>query len=554
MLSGLGDLMKQRALSLIPVLILGLGCGAAPTGGAHDTGTGLVRPGTPASVDIAQARARNTVRLFSWEEHRPAAFERARREKKPILLMGAAEWCHWCHVMDETTYRDPRVGKMLADGFVVIRVDIDERPDIGERYGDWGWPATILLSPEGEEIGKYKGYIPPEDLLPILSTVLAHPQATTESVNASDPSSVPAAVEALPWIAGHTMLKLDEFYDKNEGSWGFRQKLPMGENVLVELRRAVRGNGSALTRAVFTLEKQRALLDPVWGGIYQYSTGSKWTEPHYEKLMPYQTANLEAYSRAYAQTGRKDFLENARSIAKYLMTFLSSPEGGFYTNQDADVGSHERHERFVDGDVYYRLNDAERRKLGMPHIDEHVYAYENGLAIAALCVLYEVSGDADVLARALRATEFVLKNHLDVNGLYKHDAKNPSQVRHLPDSASMGLAMVRLYAATKDTKWLERSEQLAAAMEARFLDSATGALFAHTEDKSAVGVFAQRQRPFGGNVLAARFYAGWGGEYRGRALRILAAISTPRALSAQGRMIGEYLLALDGVGMVKWGT
>jgi len=519
----------------------------------HDGSRGLVRPGTPASVDIAKARARNAERLFSWTHYGAEAFERARREKKPILLMGAAEWCHWCHVMDETTYRDPRVGRMLADGFVVIRVDIDERPDIAERYGDWGWPATILLSSEAEEIGKYRGYIEANELVPILSSVLTNPKAGLSSAGMVDPASLAAPVEALPWIAGHTLMKLDEFYDRAEGGWGFRQKLPMGENVLVELRRAAHGNASALSRAVFTLEKQRALLDPVWGGVYQYSAGSKWDEPHYEKLMPYQTANLEAYARAYAQTGRKDFLENARSIAKYLTTFLSDPEGGFYTNQDADVGSHEEKARFVDGDVYYRLGDVERRKLGIPRIDDHVYAYENGLAIAALCALHEASGDEDVLARAIRAAEFVLKGHFDEQGLLRHDAKNKSTIRHLPDSASFGLAMMRLYRAMNDVVWRERAERTAKAMEEKLLDSATGALFAHSEDASAVGVFAQRQRPFGANVIAARFYAALGGEYKGKALRILGAISTPRGLDAQGRMIGEFLLALDEAGVVGWG-
>jgi len=519
----------------------------------RDDSMGLVRRGTPSSVDIGKARARNAARLFSWESYGTGAFERARREKKPILLMGSASWCHWCHVMDETTYRDARVGKLLAAGFVVIRVDIDERPDIGERYGDWGWPATILLSPEAAEIGKYQGYIAADDLLPILAAATAQPTASIASVNVADPASSPAAVEALPWIAAHTLLKLDDWYDQTEGGWGSRQKVPIGENILAELRRAAHGNAAALQRAVFTLEKQRALMDPVWGGVYQYSAGSTWTEPHYEKLMPYQTANLAAYARAYTQTRRHDFLENARSIARYLMTFLSSPQGGFYTSQDADVGTHDEKARFVDGDVYYRLGDPQRRTLGLPRIDDHVYAYENGLAIAALCALHESAADVDALARAIRAAEFVLAEHIDKNGLPKHDAKNPSSLRHLADSASFGLAMMRLYQATNDGAWRERAERIAKAMEERFLDSTTGALFAHTEDASAVGVFAQRQRPFGANVLAARFYAAVGGEYQAKALRILAAISTPQAVVGQGRMIGEYLLAVDEVGQVRWG-
>lgn len=524
------------------------GCvGAAPT----KPSKGLVRPGTLPSVDIAKARTRNTKRLFSWENYGPAAFERAAREKKNILLMGSASWCHWCHVMDETTYYDPRVGKLLADRFVVIRVDIDERPDIGDRYGDWGWPATILLSSEAEEIGKYRGYIAADDLVPILEAVVSRPSTNKLSASA-DPGTFISAPEALPWIAAQTMMKLDDWFDPAEGSWGSYQKLPIGENVLVELRRAAHGNTAALKRVIFTLEKQKVMIDPVWGGIYQYSSAKHWNEPHYEKLMPYQTANLEAYARASVSTGRKDFLDEARKIAKYLATLLSSPEGGFYTSQDADVGSHDENADFVDGDVYYRLNDAERKKLGMPHIDDHVYAYENGLAIAAFCALYEVTNEADVLVRAIRAAEFILQGHIDAEGLLRHDAKNTSNNRYLADSASFGLALIRLHQVTKDPIWQERAEKVAKAIEMHFLDVSTGAFFAHKEDSAAVGVFAERQRPFGPNVQAARLFAALGADYRPKAIRVLTGISTPRTIANQGRLIGEYILALDEVFLVKW--
>ncbi len=541
-------LVVARLLCMLAV------CGCATSPQSTSSIHGLVRPGTAASVDIVKARARNIERSFQWEQYGAGAFERARREKKPILLMGAASWCHWCHVMDETTYRDPQVGRLLAERFVVIRVDIDERPDIAARYEDWGWPATILLSPEAQEIGKYRGYINARDFLPILQVVADQPKGNAVGEQVQDPGLSSAPVEALPWIAGYALVKLDDLYDSAEGSWGFQQKVPIGENILVELRRAVHGNTKALARAVFTLEKQRIMIDPVWGGVYQYSAATHWKEPHYEKLMPYQTSNIEAYARGYVQTGRKDFLDDARRITHYLTTLLTSPEGGFYTSQDADVGSHEEKGRFVDGDVYYRLGDAERRKLGMPRIDQHVYAYENGLAISALCALHEASADADALARALKAAGFIVQGHLDENGLLRHDATNSTKIRYLADSAAFGLAMMRLYRATSDVVWRERAERVANALEEGFLDPTTGAYWAHTDDAAAVGVFAQRQRPFVGNVMAARLHAALGGDFRVKALRILAGISTPRAVVGQGRMIGEYVLALDEVGMVAWAT
>src|SRR5205823_4738995 len=113
---------------------------AAPAA-VHGSGAGkggIVRAGTPDAVNIAASREQDKRRLFAWSKFDADAFARAKRENKLILLDGAAEWCHWCHVMDETTYLDPEVGAVLRDRFVTIRVDVDERPDLAERYGEWG--------------------------------------------------------------------------------------------------------------------------------------------------------------------------------------------------------------------------------------------------------------------------------------------------------------------------------------------------------------------------------------------------------------------------------
>ncbi|TKD06403.1 DUF255 domain-containing protein [Polyangium fumosum] len=539
---------------LLPALVLVLGCSAAPQA-PQVAPRGLVRAGTPDAVNLALARAKEKKQLFTWHSFSPETFARARAERKFILLDGAASWCHWCHVMDETTYHDERVGRLLNEKFVAIRVDIDERPDIGERYVDWGWPATILLSPDAEEIGKYRGYLPADELLPILEAIA---QADAEgSGKAPDPARIVPSPEAMPWIAARVSIDMDRYFDREEGSWGDFQKSPLGANVLFELRRTAHGDDLARRRAVFTLEKQRAILDPVWGGIYQYSAGSTWAEPHYEKLMPYQAANLEAYAAAHKATGRKELLEDARGIARYLSTFLSNAEGAFLVSQDADVGAHEPGKPFIDGDVYYRLDDAGRRKLGVPRVDDHVYAYENGLAIAALCMLFEASGDKDVLARAERAAALVTASHVGTDGAVEHDAKARSPVHYLADAAGLGRALVRLFEVTQNAAYREAALRIADAMEKTLLDTTTGAYFAHTNDPSAVGVFARRERPFASNTLAARFLAGLGritGDqaFGARAKRTLGAIASPRGVAEQGRMVGEFLLALDEAGVFPW--
>lgn len=545
-----------RALAALALLLAPAACTPTTSAPAEAPTKGIAHKGTPASVNIALARESGRKQLFEWAELAPATLERAKREGKYILLDGAAEWCHWCHVMDATTYTDPEVGKLLREKFIAIRVDIDERPDIAERYGEYGWPATILFTPAAEEIGKYRGYMPPAELLDILQKVAKlaaeaeHPEPAGTAKDRAPP------LEAMGWVAGRATVDLDGYYDPDEGGWGQRQKAPLGANAAFELVRAAHGDKTALARATFSLNKQRALIDPVWGGIYQYSSATHWNEPHFEKLMTFQADNLDAYARAYAATKDEAFKRDAGLVASYMTTFLSNADGAFLPTQDADVGGHDHNAKFVDGHVYYALGDKERRALGIPRIDPHVYPLENGLAIAALVTWHEVSPSPDILAKARKAADFVLKTLVSDDGLVKRGA-GAEAIRFLADAASFGRALIRLESATAEAKYREAAVKIATVMLRDFEDKATGAFFDHTVDPKATGVFARRERSFANNVYAARFFAALAAStkdatYRDRGRKLLAAISTPRALDSRGRLIGEYLLALDEAGLYSW--
>jgi hypothetical protein len=560
--------VKPRRLAA-PLLATLLATGCAPLAveappakvsprppGSPGSPRGLVRADTPDAVNIAAARERGRQRLFTWRPWSAEAFAEARRDHKLILLDGAAEWCHWCHVMDETTYRDPEIGRALGERFVTIRVDVDEHPDLAERYGAWGWPATIVFSPEAEELGKYRGYLPPDELRRVLAEAQEALKlgATRGDDNRRDPADQAPPIEALGWIAGRALVDLDAYYDPTEGGWGRMQKAPIGSNAELELVRAARGDAEAQARAVFTLQKQRALIDPVWGGIYQYSSAATWDKPHYEKLMTFQAANLEAYARGFARTKDPALLADAQRIAGYLGTFLSDADGAFLVSQDADAGAHDDKATFVDGDVYYRLGDRERRALGIPRVDAHVYGYENGLAIAAFATLFEASRDAAVLARARRAADRVRGTLIAPDGAVTRGAQGG---RYLADAASLGRGLARLAEATGDAAYREAALSIAAGMRRDLEDAATGAYWDRTADPAAAGVFARRTRSLAHNVMVARFFgalarvtgdAAW--KERGR--RALAAVCTPRALDERGRMLGEVLLALDEVGAIPW--
>jgi uncharacterized protein YyaL (SSP411 family) len=513
-------------------------------------------------VDIAAARKRGVTQAFTWRAWSPEAFADAHREGKLVLLDGAAEWCHWCHVMDATTYRDPEVGRILSERFIAIRVDVDEHPDLAERYGAWGWPATIVFSPQAEEIGKYRGYLPPDELRRVLSeaTEAVKQRSAPAKADARGPADVAPPVAALPWIAGRALVDLDGWYDAKEGGWGMRQKAPFGANVEIELVRGAHRDAAAQGRAIFTLGKQRALIDPVWGGVYQYSAGSTWTEPHYEKLMTFQAANLEAYARAFASSRDPALLTDAQGIARYMGTFLSNAEGAFLVSQDADVGAHDDRATFVDGDVYYRLGDRERRALGIPRVDDHVYGHENGLAIAAFVTLFEATRDNAVLTRARLAADVVLRTLVAPDGVVRRSTREGAP-RYLADAASFGRALARLAqvfaGSAEGARYRAAALAVATAMQRDLADETTGAFWDRTPDAAAAGVFARRDRPFSPNVLAARFFGALArvtgdDAWKERGRRALAAICTPHGVDERGRQLGELLLALDDVGVITW--
>lgn len=560
-----------RALGLL--LTLSSACAGpqlqGPLQPSAQTAPAAVPEGTPLSEDIASARAQKRTTRFVWEEFSQAAFDRAKAAGKLVLLDCVATWCHWCHVMDDTTYTDPELGALIRDQVVALRVDVDARPDVASRYEEWGWPATVVYSPQGEELGKFRGYMTAEVLRGILQ------EARTQQAGAAAKPAVPvglvespAPVALLGWIGTRLVRDLDEFYDANQGGWGRGQKLPIGPNIEVELLRAAHGDQAALQRARQSLDKQRALIDPVWGGMYQYSVGGVWTKPHFEKRLPIQTEALHAYARALGDASARDPQDraDAERIVGYLHSFLRNRDGLYLVSQDADLGGHEKGAKFVDGHIFYALDDAHRRALGVPRIDDHVYAYENGLAIAAIATLGSKLGadpQAQELVRAAEhAAEQLARTHIEPDGTVRREAVATSTLRFLADAAALGRAFTVLAAVTQKPAARQNAERIAAAMWRHFFDAKNGLLWVGTADPAASGVFARREHPFSANTLAARFLAELAAVpgvsepqralYRTRARALLAALAVPSQLGAQGRLIGEYVLALDEAGVLPW--
>jgi thiol:disulfide interchange protein len=141
-------------------------------------------------IKAAPAAPEEGTGALPWSALNSETFARARAEGRIVLIDGSAGWCHWCRVMDSTTYRDPAVRKLLSERFLPVKVDVDASPDFEARYHDWGWPATVLMTADAEEIGKFRGYLTPEKLLDVLQTAAGTPAAEI-------PSRAPLGTTAL---------------------------------------------------------------------------------------------------------------------------------------------------------------------------------------------------------------------------------------------------------------------------------------------------------------------------------------------------------------------
>jgi uncharacterized protein len=354
---------------------------------------------------------------LKWSDWNDELFSRATAEKRFVILDLEAVWCHWCHVMEKTTYADPEVQSLLASKYIPVRVDQDANPDLSSRYGDWGWPATIVFGPDGSEIAKIRGYIEPERMQALLKAIIDDP---SPGPSVADGFEVKPAASAFLAKAQREQLSknYDESYEEALGGWGEVQKYIDADSMDLAITRAEAGDAIASKRARQTLDAALALIDPVWGGVYQYSETGSWRKPHFEKIMSFQAQYLRQYSQAYALWKEPRYLGAARDIERYLVAFLQGAEGAFYVSQDADL-NHD-----VDGHKYYALDDAERRKLGMPRIDKNLYARENGWAISGLAAYYNVSNDAKALQSAERAAKWVLANRARPDGGFDHGPKD----------------------------------------------------------------------------------------------------------------------------------
>jgi uncharacterized protein len=319
--------------------------------------------------------AANPVHWQPWGE---AAFAQARAEQKPIFLSIGYSTCHWCHVMAHESFENPAVAAVLNEGFVAIKLDREERPDLDRVYmtyvqqttGHGGWPMSVWLTPDAKPF--YGGtYFPPDDrhgrpgFVSVLNAIVRHWAEQREKIvlganevvealrrHAAEGSKregpAAAGAEPLHEAAGDAFEQcfqyLADSHDAEWGGFGGAPKFPRASVINFLFRTAaLQGvktelGASAVNLAAHTLQKmaEGGLHDQIGGGFHRYSVDEQWFVPHFEKMLYDQSQIALNYLEARQATGREVFAWMARGIFEYVQRDLTSPGGAFYSAEDAD--------------------------------------------------------------------------------------------------------------------------------------------------------------------------------------------------------------------------
>ena len=533
--------------------------------------------------------ASNPVDWYPWGSE---AFTRARAEDKPIFLSIGYSTCHWCHVMERESFVDDDVAALLNAHFIPVKVDREERPDVDRLYMSamqalgqgGGWPLNVFLTPELEPF--WGGtYFPPSttmgrpglmQLLPRLAQAWRDQreqvEGTGEQVMAflASMGAPSGEARAAAELADACAVFLERQHDDACGGFGGAPKFPSPGNLYFLFRRWARGaTGAERARRMVLAQlgamRDNGLHDHLGGGFHRYATDREWRIPHFEKMLYDQALLADAYLDGFRATGDVRWAGTARGVFEYVARDLTSPEGAFWSAEDADSEGEEG--RFyawtpaqlrdeLGGDAAalfaYRYGVTERgnfehgttvlyeahtladaartrsvsaleteQELGIaravmlrarekrvrPHLDDKVITAWNGLMIAALAYGARTLNDPDYAERAVRAAEFVWHRLRAADGslLRRFRDGESAFAGQLDDHAYYSRACLELFVATHEPVWLERAAAVTEVMLARFWDDADGALFESPAD--AEGVAVRLKAGFDGAELAGNSVA-----------------------------------------------
>ena len=448
----------------------------------------------------------NLAHLINWHFWDDDAFNRARKEDKPVFLSISATWCHWCHVFDETTLSDTEVIKLLNREFIPVRVDADKNPHIQNRYLSGGWPTSAFLTPTGDTIVSGT-YMKPDDFKKLAQKVHTYYNAHKGELYATiahskvkkrlgrESQQIPEG-EPAKEIADHVVGTIKDMFDPVYGGFGNEPKFPQQEAIeLLLAEYHTSGEKELLNMATKTLDSmmKSALWDEVEKGFFRYSTRTDWSVPHYEKMLEGNAGFLKDYILGYQVTGKEDYRRVAEEIISYADTTLSSPEGGFYGSQDAD-------------EEYYKLDGRGREKKTPPKVDTHIYSNWNGLVISQYIRAYQALGRKAYLDRAVKALGYLTaRAHETETGMYHYTVNGEIKLSGLlVDQVYMADALISAYETTMNRKYLETATGIINRTIKDLWDPRRGGFFDIPEESARIGHLAFREKPLLENAQAVR--------------------------------------------------
>ncbi len=441
----------------------------------------------------------NQADQIHWRPYGPEAFAEARQENKPIFLSIAAVWCHWCHVMDETTFSDPAVIQRINQEFIPVRVDSDQRPDINQRYNMGGWPTVAILSPEGEAITGGT-FVPTEQLIQLFDQVLQYwNEHRTELVGRLTPPAelnlVANAAQPDDANIQQILETIRQQFDRAYGGLGAAPKFPHYEAWELCLARFAASGGEdgwAAGMVVRTLDAMAGsnLYDSEGGGFFRYSTTREWTVPHYEKILDDNALMVKLYLRAYQVLGDETYRQIADAVLTWANRTLLTADGLWGGSQDAD-------------EEYYQLESEARAKAKPPRVDPVIHTNWNAQMVSAQLLGASLINPGTYTAIALTALEALWDQMWDdQQGLFHYAAPEPALPGQLTDLAVMANTLIDAFEYHGDPVYLERTHLL--------LDYANRHLkgnnvyYDQLEQPDAVGRLRHRQTPLPENVQMAR--------------------------------------------------
>lgn len=502
--------------------------------------------------------AYNPVNWNPWSEE---AFAKAKAEDKPIFLSIGYSTCHWCHVMEKESFEDEEVAAILNKNYIAIKVDREERPDVDSIYmtvcqaltGSGGWPLTIFMTPDKKPF--YAGtYFPKESrhglpgIMDMLNSIAQQWKEQREDIVESSEKIV-NHIKSMDTSVNREEIGEEEIhnaynsfnsvFDKNYGGFGRAPKFPSPHNLRFLLRYWKNYNEpKALEIVEKTLEAmyEGGIFDHIGFGFSRYSTDEKWLVPHFEKML-YDNALLSAvYVEAFEATGKVFYKEVAEKIFTYILRDMTSPEGAFYSAEDADSEGEEgkyyvftlNEVGLVLGEQLYKTycehynitkegnfegrnipnligkkssskknEDLEHKLEKMrqnlfeyrerrvhPYKDDKILTSWNGLMIAALAHGGRIFDNEDYIHRAEKAMDFILDNMINKEGrlMARYREGEIAHLGYLEDYAFLVHALIELYEANFNVKYLAKALELNENMLKLFKDEDQGGLFLYGID------------------------------------------------------------------------